>query len=105
MIRSPKRSKPVLGLKLSRALIAAAAGLLVAFVQYGWRDARRDAFAALTDGQADNLLQFLNSLVLFPPDDTASTLDPGDPTKPGFPQAGHGSIKLTVLFNVPSDPE
>jgi hypothetical protein len=71
----------------------------------GEAQAQRDAFAALTDGQADNLLQFLNSLVLFPPDDTASTLDPGDPTKPGFPQAGHGSIKLTVLFNVPSDPE
>jgi hypothetical protein len=42
---------------------------------------------------------------LFPPDDTASTLDPGDPSKPNFPQFGHGSIKLTVLFNDPSDPE
>lgn len=25
--------------------------------------------------------------------------------KPGFPQFGHGSIKLTVLFNDPTDPE
>jgi hypothetical protein len=48
---------------------------------------------------------FLNSLVLFPPDDTASNLDPGDPTKNGFPQFGHGSIRLTVLFNNPADPE
>jgi hypothetical protein len=71
----------------------------------GEAQVQRDAFAALADGQADNLLQFLNSLVLFPPEDTASTLDPGDPTKAGFPQAGHGSIKLTVLFNNPSDPE
>jgi len=71
----------------------------------GEAQVQRDAFAALSDGQADDLLQFLNSLVLFPPDDTASTLDPGDPTRPGFPQAGHGSIRLTVLFNDPSDPE
>src|SRR6266481_1787201 len=71
----------------------------------GEAQVQRDAFAALTDGQADDLIQFLNSLVLFPPDDTASTLDPGDPTKPGFPQAGHGSIKLGALFNDPTDPE
>jgi hypothetical protein len=51
------------------------------------------------------LQAYLNSLALFPPDDTASTLDPGDPTKPNFPQFGHGSIKLTVLFNDPTDPE
>jgi mono/diheme cytochrome c family protein len=71
----------------------------------GEAHAQRDAFAALPGNQSDDLLQFLNSLVLFPPDDTASTFDPGDPTKPGFPQAGHGSIKLTVLFNDPTDPE
>ena len=44
----------------------------------------------------------LNSLILFPPDDTASNLDPGDGGAIGFPQVGHGSIKLTVLFNDPS---
>jgi len=43
--------------------------------------------------------------VLFPPDDTASNLNPGDPKTAGFPQYGHGSIKLSVLFNDPSDPE
>jgi hypothetical protein len=43
----------------------------------------------------------LNSLILFPPADTASNLDRGDPSTPGFPQFGHGSIRLTVLFNDP----
>ena len=71
----------------------------------GEAQAARDAFAALKPNQANSLLAFLNSLVLFPPDDTASTLDPADPTKENFPQFGHGSIKLTVLFNDPTDPE
>jgi hypothetical protein len=65
----------------------------------------RDAFAALGDRDRGYVLEFLASLVLFPPDDTASNLDPGDPTAPGYPQAGHGSIKLGVLFVDPSDPE
>jgi hypothetical protein len=65
----------------------------------------RNTFAALTPGDANALLTFLNSLVLFPPDDTASTLDPADPTKTNYPQFAHGSIKLGVLFNDPSDPE
>jgi hypothetical protein len=43
--------------------------------------------------------------VLFPPDDTASNLDPGEPAQLNFPQFGHGSIKLTVLFNDPAYPE
>jgi Di-haem oxidoreductase, putative peroxidase len=65
----------------------------------------RDTYAALPSGRSAALLTFLNSLVLFPPDDTASTLDPGNPAAPGFPQFGHGSIKLTVLFNDPTDVE
>ena len=65
----------------------------------------REAYAALPKWQSDALQDFLNSLVLFPPDDTASNLDPADPTKDNFPQFGHGSIKLTVLFNDPTDPE
>jgi len=65
----------------------------------------RNAYAALDSGASNALLAFLNSLVLFPPDDTASTLDPANPAKPNFPQYGHGSIKLTVLFNDPTDPE
>jgi Di-haem oxidoreductase, putative peroxidase len=65
----------------------------------------RNAYAHLDSGSQDAIQAFLNSLVLFPPDDTASTLDPGVRTTPNFPQAGHGSIKLTVLFNDPTDPE
>lgn len=65
----------------------------------------RDAYAHLDSGSQAALQTFLNALILFPPDDTASTLDPGDKTTPNFPQAGHGSIKLTVLFNDPTDPE
>lgn len=51
------------------------------------------------------LLEFLESLVLFPPDDTASNLDPGNRQDPNFPQSGHGSIRVTGLFNNPADPE
>jgi hypothetical protein len=65
----------------------------------------RNAFAALKANDQNALITFLNSLVLFPPDDTASNLDPGNPDAPSFPQFGHGSIKLGVLFNDPSDPE
>ena len=67
--------------------------------------AARNAFVALNPNEQSSLLTFLNSLVLFPPDDTPSTLDPADPTKSYFPQFGHGSIKLTVLFNDPTDLE
>ncbi len=65
----------------------------------------RDAFADLDDEKQQGILAFLNTLVLFPPDDTASNLDPGDPNAPSFPQFGHGSIKLTVLFNDPTNKE
>ena len=64
-----------------------------------------DAFAALNANDQTALITFLNSLVLFPPDDTASNLDPAVPGTTNFPQFGHGSIKLTVLFNDPTDPE
>jgi cytochrome c2 len=67
--------------------------------------AARNAFAALRPNEQSSLIAFLNSLLLFPPDDTASTLDPADPTKANFPQFGHGSIKLGVLFNDPTSPE
>ncbi len=67
--------------------------------------ASRNAFVRLPEQQQGSILEFLNSLVLFPPDDTASNLDPGDPSAPGFPQRGHGSISLQALFNDPGDPE
>jgi cytochrome c peroxidase len=65
----------------------------------------RDAFAVLSDERQRQLLEFLESLVLFPPADTASNLDPGDPGNPDFPQYGHGSIALRPLFNDPDDAE
>jgi hypothetical protein len=75
----------------------------------GEAQASRDAFANLfsSGNQADafDLVHFLGTLILFPPDDTASNLDPGDPAAANFPQNGHGSIKLTVLFNNPADKE
>jgi Di-haem oxidoreductase, putative peroxidase len=64
-----------------------------------------DAFAALPDDLQSNLLDFLESLVLFPPADTASNLHPVDPGDPDFPQFGHGSIALSALFIDPKDPE
>jgi hypothetical protein len=62
-----------------------------------------DAFAALPDHRQRSLLDFLESLVLFPPADTASDLDP--PGDPDFPQFGHGSVALRPLFRDPGDPE
>jgi Di-haem oxidoreductase, putative peroxidase len=52
----------------------------------------RDAFAQLSEDMRAAVLRFLESLVLFPPDDTASNLDPA-------------SISLGVLFNNVNDLE
>lgn len=67
--------------------------------------ASRNAFAALSETQKGSIFEFLNELVLFPPDDTASNLDPGNRSAAGFPQRGHGSIRLTTIFNDPTDIE
>jgi mono/diheme cytochrome c family protein len=71
----------------------------------GEAQAARDTFARLSAERRSALIEFLNSLIIFPPDDTASTLDRGNRGAAGFPQFGHGAIKLTVLFNDPSDVE
>ncbi|MDA8020211.1 MAG: thiol oxidoreductase-like protein [Thermoanaerobaculia bacterium] len=71
----------------------------------GEAQASRDAFASSPVFLKLVLLRFLGSLVLFPPDDTASNLNPGDPSDPNFPQRGHGSIALGALFNDPTDVE
>ena len=71
----------------------------------GEAKASRNRYARLSEPDSDALQKFLNSLILFPPDDTASNLDPGDRSAPNFPQFGHGSIKLTILFDDPTDPE
>jgi hypothetical protein len=76
----------------------------------------RNNFNALSRANKNQLIAFLNSLILFSPDDTASNLagintNPADPdgTGPivnqGFPQAGHGAIALTGLFNNTADLE
>jgi Di-haem oxidoreductase, putative peroxidase len=65
----------------------------------------RDLFDALDRRDVEDVLEFLSSLVIFPPDDTASALDPGNRATPGYPQFGGGSIRLGVLFNNPADPE
>lgn len=67
--------------------------------------AARDQFIALPGAKQEELLAFLGALVLFPPDDTPSNLNPGNRSTPGFPQFGHGSINLGALFNNPADPE
>lgn len=65
----------------------------------------RDRFARLPEVKQMQVIAFLQSLVLFPPDDTASNLNPGDPQAPDFPQHGHGNIALPALFNNPTDLE
>ncbi len=71
----------------------------------GEAQSARDAFADLSAERQQEIVDFLRSLILFPPDDTASNLDPGSRDTQHYPQYGHGSIKLTVLFNDPADKE
>lgn len=59
----------------------------------------RNEFARLNDNNRRKVLEYLDTLVLFPPDDTASNLDPGEPGTTAWQDpAKHGSIKLGVLF-------
>jgi hypothetical protein len=64
----------------------------------------KQQFAALSADDKRKIFEFLNTLILFPPDDTASTLNPGVPgtTNPQDP-AQHGSINLGALFQIPSE--
>lgn len=71
----------------------------------GEAQASRDAFVALGRMQKVWVFNFLGTLLLFPPDDTASTLQPTTPASVHYPQNGHGAIALTPLFNDTSDPE
>lgn len=61
------------------------------------------AYAALDTNSQGKILDYFATLVLFPPDDTASNLNPGDPL--GDPQvpANHGSINLGVLFQIAAE--
>jgi hypothetical protein len=71
----------------------------------GEAQASRNSFASLSETQQDQIIKFLGELVLFPPDDTTSNLGPANPSAPGFPQRGHGSIALAPLFNNPNEGE
>lgn len=71
----------------------------------GEAEGAKNAFANAPRRQQHAVIDFLRTLVLFPPDDTASNLNPGDPSAADYPQNGHGSIKLSELFLDRSDPE
>jgi hypothetical protein len=71
----------------------------------GEAQSARNKFAALTTLQQSLVMGFLDSLILFPPDDTASNLNPANPAAVNFPQEGHGSVFLPALFNNPADLE
>jgi hypothetical protein len=60
--------------------------------------ASRAAYAALPPFAQVWVQTFLRTLVLFPPDDTASNLAGANPATPGYPQIGHGSINLGAIF-------
>jgi CxxC motif-containing protein (DUF1111 family) len=67
----------------------------------------RDNFANASLATQRKIITFLNTLILFPPDDTASNLPGGAavPDTAGYPQFGHGSVRLVGLFDDPNDPE
>jgi mono/diheme cytochrome c family protein len=71
----------------------------------GEAQTQRDAFAALAQATKNTVIDFLQSLLLFPPDDTASNLLPMNPAADHFPQNGHGAISVTPLFNDPAELE
>jgi len=70
----------------------------------GEAEKARDSFVSLGEDNQHKIIEFLQTLVLFPPDDTASNLNPGNPatTNPQDP-AQHGSIALSALFQIPSE--
>jgi hypothetical protein len=60
--------------------------------------AARNRYARLNFFQQRTIQAFLETLVLFPPDDTSSNLNPG--VRGGDPQTQHGSINLGALFQI-----
>ena len=80
--------------------------LLDVILRHGGEAQRvRDEFAEMDQEEQRKVIGFLNSLIIFPSDDTASTRDAGDRNNPNFSTYGQGSIKLGALLNNPSDPE
>ena len=58
-------------------------------------------FVKLNPRQQEMVIKYLQALILFPPDDTASNLNPGNPgtNNPQDPSE-HGSINLGALFQI-----
>lgn len=71
----------------------------------GEASASRAAYLALEPNAQRAVLDFLGSLQLFSPEDTASNLNPKNPANPAYPRRGHGSIALVPLFLDPNDLE
>jgi cytochrome c peroxidase len=64
----------------------------------------RNRYTELSTSQQNLIKEFLNVLILFPPEDTASNLNvAGDinPADPEFPTRAHGNIRLPTLFTIP----
>ena len=61
-------------------------------------------FRRLNGDRKREVLEYLQTLILFPPDDTASNLNPGNPgtNNPQDP-AEHGTINLGELFQIESE--
>lgn len=68
----------------------------------GQAQSSKQRYERLGNAPRRQLLTFLQSLVLFPPDDTASNLNPGTPGSNSDIQdpASHGSINLGELFQI-----
>jgi CxxC motif-containing protein (DUF1111 family) len=70
----------------------------------GEAEASKETYVALGDDNQHKILEFLGTLLLFPPDDTASNLNPGNPgTDDPQSPAQHGSIALSALFQITSE--
>lgn len=67
----------------------------------GEAEESRRAFAALPASKQGAVLEFLGTLVLFPPEATASNLNPGNPQ--GDPLTEHGSLSLGALFQIQAE--
>lgn len=65
----------------------------------------RNAYVNLEEKEQQQVLAFMQTLVLFPPDDTASTLNPGNPNDLEGIQSPdvHGSINLGALFQIATE--
>ena len=66
--------------------------------------ASRNRFARLRDTDQRKILEFLQTLILFPPDDTSSSLKPAQRGNRNVQDPDvHGSIALSVLFQIPEE--